>query len=88
MSSSYIKLESEISESFGKLLENKTESNVIIHVGEGHNFKEFHVHSIILRCRSEYFEYKFSNEFTDKENGKYIIKEPKILPQAFEVILK
>ncbi|CAB4437747.1 unnamed protein product [Rhizophagus irregularis] len=56
MSPSYIKLESEISESFGNLLENKTESNVIIHVGE--------------------------------ENGKYIIKEPKILPQAFEVILK
>ncbi|CAB4384784.1 unnamed protein product [Rhizophagus irregularis] len=89
MSPSYIKLESEISESFGNLLENKTESNVIIHVGEGHDFKEFHAHSIILRCRSEYFEYKFSNKFIDiKENGKYIIKEPKILPQAFEVILK
>jgi hypothetical protein len=88
MSPAYIKLESEISESIGKLLENKTDSNVIIRVGEGHNFKEFYSHSIILRCRSEYFEHNFSNEFVNKENGKYIINEPKILPQAFEVILR
>ncbi|POG80879.1 hypothetical protein GLOIN_2v1471124 [Rhizophagus irregularis DAOM 181602=DAOM 197198] len=62
--------------------------NVIIHTGEEPNFKEFHVHSIILRCRSEYFNNLFSTENIEKRDGKYIIKRPNISPQAFDIIIK
>ena len=71
-------LESEVSEAFGRLLKTETEYNVIIHVGEGPNFKEFHAHSIVLRCRSEYFNKILSAENVKKKDGKYIIEKPNI----------
>jgi hypothetical protein len=80
---------SEISEALGQLLKSKTDYNVIIYVGEKpFNFKEFHVHSIILCCRSEYFNKIFSTNNIEKKDGKYIIKKPNISPQAFDIILK
>ena len=84
-------LGSELPDAFGQLLAKETDYNVIIHIGEEPNFKEFHAHSIILRCRSEYFDKIFSAENIDnieKKDGKYIIKKPNISPQAFDVILK
>ena len=62
--------------------------NVIIHIGEEPNSKEFHAHSVILRCRSEYFIKIFSAENIEKKDGKYVIKKPNISPQAFDIILK
>ncbi|RGB35299.1 hypothetical protein C1646_814818 [Rhizophagus diaphanus] len=80
--------ESEVPEALGQLLEAETDYNVIIYIGEESNFKEFHAHSIILRCRSEYFNKIFSDENIEKRDGKYIIKKPNISPQAFDIILK
>ncbi|GBC02009.1 hypothetical protein RclHR1_04410002 [Rhizophagus clarus] len=80
---------SEVPEALGQLLKTATDYNVIIHVGENpYNFKEFHAHSIILRCRSEYFNKIFSSKDIEKINGKYMIKKPNISPKAFDVILK
>ncbi|CAB4444580.1 unnamed protein product [Rhizophagus irregularis] len=80
--------ESDLSEAFGQLLKIETDYNVIIHIGKEPNFKEFHAHSCILRCRSEYFNKTFSTENIEKKDGKYIIKLPNISPQVFDVILK
>ena len=81
--------ESEVTNALEQLLKTETDYNVIIHVGEEHNdFREFHAHSNILRCRSKYFDNKFSDEDIEKKNEKYVIKKPNIAPQAFGVILK
>ncbi|GES81047.1 BTB/POZ domain-containing protein [Rhizophagus clarus] len=80
--------ESEVSEALGQLLITETDYNVIIHIGEEPNHKEFHAHSNILRCRSEYFNKILSAENIERKDGKYIIKKPNISPQAFDIILK
>jgi hypothetical protein len=77
-----------IIQSIGEFLKNGTDHNVIIHIGEGPNFKKFHAHSFILRCRSEHFNKIFSEKNIKKDCGKYIIKKPDITPQAFDVILE
>ena len=79
---------SELPDIYGQLLKAETNYNVIIHIGEEPNFKEFHAHSIILRCRSEYFNKIFSAENIEKKDGKYVIKKPNLSPQAFDIILK
>ena len=83
--------ESEVPEALGQLLKTEMDYNdVIIQIGEEPiNFKEFHAHSIILCCRSEYFNKIFSAaEHIEKKDEKYIIKKPNITPQAFDIILK
>ncbi|GBC00439.1 hypothetical protein RclHR1_03860004 [Rhizophagus clarus] len=77
-----------IIQSLGELLKNGTDNNVIIHIGENSYFKKFYAHSVILRCRSEYFNKIFSSKNIKKNDGKYIIEKPKITPQAFDVILE
>jgi hypothetical protein len=81
-------LGSELPDAFGKLLSTEMDYDVIIFVGEKPNFKEFHAHSIILRCRSEYFNKILTIKNIEKKDGKYIIKKPNISPQAFDIILK
>ncbi|GBC09562.1 hypothetical protein RclHR1_08990006 [Rhizophagus clarus] len=82
------KFESDVIKALGEMLKAGTDYNVIIQVGEESNFKEFHVHSNVLRFRSEYFNEILSAENIRKENGKYIIKKQNITPQAFDVILE
>jgi len=82
------KFESEVSQAFGQLLKTEADYNVIIHIGEEPNFKEFHVHFNVLYCRSEHFNKILSEKNIEKTNGKYIIKKPNITPQAFDVIIK
>ena len=72
------KLESGVSKALGKLLKTEANYDVIIYIGEEPNFKEFHAHSNILRCRSEYFNKIFSAENIEKKDGKYIIKKQNI----------
>ncbi|PKK68166.1 hypothetical protein RhiirC2_851651 [Rhizophagus irregularis] len=79
--------EYEILEAIRNLLKTETDYNVIIQVGEKPNFKEFHAHSIILRCRSKYFDIIFSDKNIERKDGKYLIKKPNISPQAFNTIL-
>ncbi|GBC21663.2 BTB/POZ domain-containing protein [Rhizophagus irregularis DAOM 181602=DAOM 197198] len=79
---------SNLSEALGQLLKIGTDYNVIIQVGEGFNFKEFHAHSIILCCRSRYFNKILSDENIEKKDGKYVIKKPNISSRMFDDILK
>ena len=84
-------LESGVLRALGQLLINETDYNVIFRIGEEPNYKEFRAHSIILRCRSEYFNKIFSAYFDEQiemVNGIYIIEKPNITPPAFEIILK
>jgi hypothetical protein len=77
--------ESEVVKNLERLLKTETNYDVIIYVGD---FKEFHAHSNILSCRSEYFNKILSADDIEKNDGKYIIKETNITPQTFEVIIK
>ncbi|GES81002.1 BTB/POZ domain-containing protein [Rhizophagus clarus] len=80
--------ESGLSEALEQLLKIETYYDVIIHVGKESNFKEFHAHSNILCCRSEYFNKLLSDENIEKKDGKYIIKKQNFSPQVFDIILK
>ncbi|GBC09563.1 hypothetical protein RclHR1_08990007 [Rhizophagus clarus] len=82
------KFESDVTKALGEILKAETDYDVIIQVGKESDFKEFHVHSIILRFRSEHFNEILSAENIMKKDGKYIIKKQNIAPQVFEVILK
>ncbi|CAB4444560.1 unnamed protein product [Rhizophagus irregularis] len=62
--------------------------NVIIYAGEEPNIKELHAHSIILRCRSQYFRAAFSPNWAKKSDGTYILKKPNISGTTFQIILR
>src|SRR6266498_529319 len=62
--------------------------NVIIHVGEEPNIKKFHAHSIILRCRSQYFRLALSSNWAEKKDGMYILRKPNISGNIFQIILR
>ncbi|RIA97560.1 BTB/POZ domain-containing protein [Glomus cerebriforme] len=62
--------------------------NVIIYAGKESNIKELHAHSIILRCRSQYFRTAFSSNWAEKKNGMYILKKPNISGNIFQIILR
>ncbi|RIA94057.1 hypothetical protein C1645_803730 [Glomus cerebriforme] len=81
-------LESDVTKALEKLLETEANYDVIFHIGEEPNFKEFHAHSNFLCCRSDYLKMILSAKNIEKENGKYIIKEPNFTPQTFDVIIK
>ncbi|CAB4377886.1 unnamed protein product [Rhizophagus irregularis] len=82
------KFESDVIKTLGELLENKVNCDVIVRIGQKPNFKEFHGHSIILGCRSKYFNEILFTEYIRKKDGKYIITKQNLTPQAFDVILK
>ncbi|RGB24647.1 hypothetical protein C1646_772782 [Rhizophagus diaphanus] len=62
--------------------------DVIIYAGEESNVKEIHAHSNILCIRSQYFRSAFSNEWTEKKDGKFILRNPNISPRLFNIILR
>ena len=78
----------ELIDDYEKLLEIDEGHDVIIYVGEDENVKEIHAHSLILCARSQYFHAAFSNEWTNKNDGKFIFKKPNISPQIFKMILR
>ena len=58
-----------LSKDFSLILNDSDDFNVIIHVGESQNTKEFRAHSVILRARSPYFKSALSaNWITKKDN--------------------
>ncbi|CAB4383846.1 unnamed protein product [Rhizophagus irregularis] len=85
MSTTFLK---ELSNDYEKLFETELGYDVVIYSGEEPNAKEFHVHSNILCIRSQYFRSAFSNEWTEKIDGKFIFKKPNISPQLFNIILR
>lgn len=91
-----------LSSDLTKFLETGEYSDVIIRVGENYYnndqikeekenkvlVKEFKVHSIILRARSNYFLTALSNAWAKTEGDKLIFTKPNISPKAFDIILK
>ena len=78
----------ELSNDYEKLFEVETEYDVIIYAGEEPNIKEIHAHSNILCIRSQYFRTAFSNEWAEKNDGKFIFRKPNVSPQLFNIILR
>jgi hypothetical protein len=70
------------------MLTNSNDHDVIIHVGENQNIKEFRAHSNILRARSFYFKSALSVEWIIKKNNLFEFKKPNINPTVFEIILE
>ena len=78
----------ELSSDYEKLFEAEIGYDVIIYAGEEPNVKEIHAHSNILSIRSKYFLIAFSNEWTEKKNGKFIFRKPNISSHLFNIILR
>ena len=78
----------ELSSDYEKLFEEEIGYDVIIYAGEDQNVKEIHAHSNILSIRSQYFRTAFSNEWAEKNDGKFILKKPNISPHLFNIILR
>jgi hypothetical protein len=79
---------SNLSRDFSLILDNADDYNVIIHVGENDNIKEFYAHSVILRARSSYFKSALSANWIAKENNMIKFNKPNITPPVFDIILK
>jgi len=77
----------EVANDYEKVFENE-ECDVIIYAGKNENVVEINAHSFVLRTRSQYFRAEFSNEWMNKKDGKFILKEPNISPQLFKFILR
>ncbi len=80
--------ESEVTKALGELLKTGANYDVTIYIGKESDYKEFHVHSILLCCRSDYFNKILSAKDIETRDGKYVIKKPNITPHAFEIIIK
>ena len=78
----------ELSSDYEKLFEEEIGYDVIIYAGEEQNVKEIHAHSNILSIRSQYFRTAFSNEWAEKNDGKFVLKKPNISPHLFNIILR
>jgi hypothetical protein len=78
----------ELSNDYEKLFEAEIGYDVIIHAGEEPNVKEIHAHSNILCIRSKYFRTAFSNEWAEKNDGKFIFRKPNIPSHLFDIILR
>ena len=78
----------ELSNDYEKLFEEKIGYDVVIYAGEEPNIKEIHAHSNILSIRSQYFRSAFSNEWTEKKDGKFVFKKPNISSHLFNIILR
>ncbi|CAB4399841.1 unnamed protein product [Rhizophagus irregularis] len=83
-----LKFLEELSNDYDRLFETKIGYDVIIYAGEEQNIKEIHAHSNILCIRSKYFRTAFSNEWAEKEDGKFIFRKPNISPHLFNIILR
>ncbi|GBB98679.1 hypothetical protein RclHR1_00330006 [Rhizophagus clarus] len=77
-----------LSKDFSLLLNDADDFNVIIHVGENNNTKEFRAHSVILRARSPYFKGALSSDWVTKKDGMILYNKPNITPIVFDMILK
>ncbi|GBC07370.1 hypothetical protein RclHR1_07410006 [Rhizophagus clarus] len=76
----------ELINDYEKLFEINKGYDVIIYAGE--NETEIRAHSPILSIRSQYFCAAFSNEWANKNNGKFIFNKPNVSPQILKIILR
>ncbi|CAG8536891.1 4004_t:CDS:2 [Paraglomus brasilianum] len=61
--------------------------DVLIHVGEGDNAKDFYAHKNILTKRSLYFNAALSNTWARVEGDKMVLRKPNVSPRVFEMLL-
>ncbi|RIA80316.1 hypothetical protein C1645_810494 [Glomus cerebriforme] len=73
---------------FEKLFKSKKDYDVIIKSGEDDSQKEIYAHSVVLCCQSNYFDAALSDNWAEKENGKYIFKKPNISPHILENVIR
>ena len=85
MSSKFL---TELSSDYKKLFETEIGYDVIIYAGEEPNVREIHAYSNILCIRSQHFHSAFSNEWTEKKDGKFIFRKPNISYYTFKIILR
>ncbi|RIB18325.1 hypothetical protein C2G38_2184925 [Gigaspora rosea] len=57
-----------LSNNYIGLLEKGNDFNVIINVGDYTDTREFKAHSVILKCRSSYFQDKLENIIEDTDS--------------------
>ena len=62
--------------------------DVLIHVGEGDNAKDFYAHKNILTKRSLYFNAALSNTWARVEGDKMVLRKPNVSPRVFEMLLR
>ena len=84
----YSKFWAGLSRDYEKLFEEEIGYDVIIYAGEEQDVKEIHAHSNILSIRSQYFRTAFSNEWAEKNGGKFIFRKSNIPPHLFNIILR
>ena len=75
----------ELFSDYEKLFDEEIGYDVIIYAGD---VKEIHAHSNILSIRSQYFRTAFSNEWAEKNDGKFIFRKPNISSYLFNIILR
>ncbi|GES86396.1 hypothetical protein GLOIN_2v1478619 [Rhizophagus clarus] len=63
-------------------------SKIVVHEGEEPKVKEIHAHSNILCIRSKYFRTALSNEWAEKQEGKFVFRKPNISLHLFNIILR
>ena len=82
-------LESEVSKDLLNILEDSTDYDVKIKVGNKQNEeREFKAHSLILSARSKYFRMALLKERANVKDGFILICQPNISPPVFYIILK
>ncbi|GBB99884.1 hypothetical protein RclHR1_03670004 [Rhizophagus clarus] len=77
-----------LSRDYTKLLDSGLYSDVVVQVGQEPDYREFKVHSLILRARSPYFNAALSSEWIRKQENMIIFNKPNMSPKVFEIILK
>ncbi|RIB18326.1 hypothetical protein C2G38_1357573 [Gigaspora rosea] len=77
-----------LSNNYIELLEKGNDFNVFIKVGNSTEIKEFKAHSVILKCRSSYFQNKLENIIKDVDSIIKIDLKLHISIQQFELIIK
>ncbi|CAG8618054.1 11454_t:CDS:2, partial [Dentiscutata heterogama] len=78
----------DLSKDFSQLLDESDDYDVVIQAGEEPDFREFNVHSNVLRARSPYFKVALSDKWAKRKRGATIFKKPNISPAVFLLILR
>lgn len=77
-----------LSNDLTRLFESGVDCDVAIQVGgDAPQANVYKAHSIILQCRSPYFEKKF-NEITFDDDHVKVLKLPNISVKVFDIIIK
>ncbi|CAG8518755.1 5563_t:CDS:2, partial [Dentiscutata heterogama] len=77
----------DLSDDMAELLNTGAGYDVVIHVGEEPNVKEFRTHSVMLAARCPYFQTALSSKWAKKQGDIFVFRKPNISPRTFNEIL-